>query len=144
MRAEEVERLGGGAGRSADDAPGEVEASQGFEGSEERHMAPPPSGLGGGLQEIEVVPHQGDDGRRDEAVEQGRAEGVVGGAVEGLADVVDERGEPEPRVGVPAVGVVEDLEAVGERVTFGVVLRALGDAVEGHHEVVPVEEERVL
>src|SRR5689334_21281000 len=85
-------------------------------------------------QEIEVVTNEPHNSRRNEPIEELGAGDVMVEAAHRLADIVEQRGEPElPIVGL-ATSEIERLERMVKRVAFGVKLRILGDTVQRGEE----------
>jgi len=132
---EVVHGVEGGAHGGARRATGEVPAAESLEVAEEGGVTVAAAGLRGGTKEVEVVADEPDDARGHEAVEEVGAVGVVRGAAEGLADVVEERRRLEAGVIGLGAGELKHLERVVEGVALGVIAGVLRDAVEGVEEV---------
>ena len=125
----------GGQRRAAADVP----AAEALEILERGGAAEPALGGARSVEEIEVVAHEPDDARSNEAVEQIGSDHVVVGRAYRFPDVVQQGRRPEGAIRGLAPGEIEGLKRVEEGVPFGVVARILTDAVEVEEEIEEIE-----
>ena len=120
-------------------ATADVPAAEALEILERGAAAEPALGDARSVEEIEVVAHEPDDARSNEAVEHIGSDHVVVGRAYRFPDVVQQGRRPEGAIGGLAPGEIEGLEGVEEGVPFGVVARILTDAVEAEEEIEEIE-----
>ena len=127
-------------------ATGKVPPAKALEVGELGRAAQSRAGAPRIAQEIEVMANEPHHAVVHQPLEEVATDFVVGGAVEGFAQIVEERSGPEIAVVRRGPRQVEDLERMEEGVALGMIARVLRHAIEGLEEtkklVVHLPEER--